>query len=57
MHQAGAGDTFVTKSKKDLKMKSDFNYYLVNFCSVDVDSGTNIAMVFVCLNQREDTQG
>lgn len=57
MHQAGAGDTFVTKSKKDFKMKSDFNYYLVNFCSVDVDSGTNIAMVFVCLNQREDTQG
>lgn len=28
---------------------------LVNFCSLDVDSGTNMGMVFVCLGQKAFT--
>lgn len=31
------------------------SYNLVNFCSLDVDSGTNIGMVLVCLEQRAFT--
>lgn len=31
----------------------EISYNLVNFCSLDVDSGTNIGMVLVCLGQRE----
>jgi len=33
----------------------ELSYNLVNFCSLDVDSGTNIGMVLVCLEQRAFT--